>query len=116
LSIWLLLVRRLSEARKMALEADMERQNTFSGSLKRIVVVAIVGFAVAALFYKLDGGAGQGCDLLRGAGWVVLRILRPVLLLGWQTVQAYVSDNAGCLRHLPQIVASFGSLLSGVAS
>jgi hypothetical protein len=116
MSIRLLLVRRLSEARKMALEADMERQNAFSGSLKRIAILAIVGFAVAALFYKLDGGPAQGCDLLNGAGWVVLRILRPVLVFGWQTVQAYVSDNSGCLRHLPQIVASFGSLLSGVAS
>jgi hypothetical protein len=94
----------------------MERQFTYAGNLKRIAVVAIVGFAAAALFYKLDGGPAQGCDLLRGAAWVVLRILRPVLLFGWQTVQAYVSDNSGCLRHLPQIVASFGSLLSGVAS
>lgn len=99
----------------MALEADMERQNTYSGNLKRVALVAIVGFAVAALFYKLDGGAGYGCDLLKGAAWVVLRILRPVLLFGWQTVQAYLSENAGCLQHLPQIVASFGSLLCGVA-
>ncbi len=92
----------------------MERQFTYSGSLKRIAVVAIVGFAVAALFYKLYGGAGQGCDLLEGATWVVLRILRPVILLGWQTVQAYLTDNSGCLQHLPQIVASVGSLLCGV--
>ena len=94
----------------------MERQSTHFGNLKRIAIVAIVGFATAALFYKLDGGAAQGCDVLRGAAWIVLRILRPVLLLGWQTVQAYVSDNSGCLQQLPQIVASVGSLLSGVAS
>ena len=94
----------------------MERQSTYSGNLKRIAVVAIVGFAAATLFYKLDGGAAQDCDVLKGAAWIVLRILRPVLLLGWQTVQAYVSDNSGCLQHLPQIVASLGSLLSGVAS
>jgi hypothetical protein len=93
----------------------MEREFTYSGKLKRIVIVAIVGFAAAALFYKLDGGAVQGCDLLKGAAWVMLRVLRPVLLFGWQTVQAYVSDNSGCLQHLPQIVASVGSLLSGVA-
>jgi hypothetical protein len=98
----------------MAREADMERQNTYSGKLKGIAVVAIVGFAVAALFYKLDGGVGHGCDLLKGAAWVVLRILRPVLLFGWQTVQAYLYENSGCLQHLPQIVASFGSLLCGV--
>ena len=92
----------------------MERQNTHSGSLKRIAVVGIVGFAVAALFYKLDGGAGQGCDLLKGAAWLALRILRPVLLFGWQAVRADLSENSGCLQHLPQIVASFGSLLCGV--
>jgi len=93
----------------------MERQNKYSGNLKRVAVVAIVGFAVGALFYKLDGGAGYGCDLLKGAAWVVLRILRPVILFGWQTVQAYLTDNSGCLQHLPQIVASLGSLLCGVA-
>jgi hypothetical protein len=94
----------------------MERQSTHFGKLKRIAIVAIVGFAAAALFYKLDGGPAQGCDLLKGAAWVVLRVLRPVLLFGWETVQAYVSDNSGCLGHFPQIVASVGSLLSGVAS
>lgn len=93
----------------------MGRQNTYSANLKRIAAVAIVGFAVAALFYKLDGAAGHGCDLLRGAAWVALRILRPILLFGWQTVQAYLYDNSGRLQHLlPQIVASFGSLLCSV--
>jgi uncharacterized MAPEG superfamily protein len=92
----------------------MERQFTYSGRLKWVAVVAIVGFAAAALFYKLDGGAAQECDLLKGAAWVVLRILRPVLLFGWQTVQAYLTDNSGCLQRLPQIVASVGSLLCGV--
>jgi hypothetical protein len=92
----------------------MERQFTYSGKLKGIAVVAIVGFAVAALFYKLNGGAGQECDLIKGAAWVMLRILRPVILFGWQTVQAYLTDNSGCLQHLPQIVASVGSLLCGV--
>jgi hypothetical protein len=92
----------------------MERQFTYSGKLKGIAVVAIVGFAVAALFYKLNGGAGHECNLLKGAAWVMLRILRPVILFGWQTVQAYLTDNSGCLQHLPQIVASIGSLLCGV--
>jgi hypothetical protein len=92
----------------------MGRQNTHSGNLKRVAPVAIVGFAVAALFYKLDGGAGHGCDLLKEAAWVALRLLRPVLLFGWETVQAYLYDNSGCLQHLPQIVASFGSLLCGM--
>jgi len=77
--------------------------------------VAIVGLAVVALSYKLDGGAAQGCDLLKGAAWVALRILRPVILFGWQTVQAYLSENSGCLQHMPQIVASVGSLLCFVA-
>jgi hypothetical protein len=92
----------------------MGRQNIHSGKLKGIAVVAIVGFAVAALFYKLNGGAGHECNLLKGAAWVMLRILRPVILFGWQTVQAYLTDNSGCLQHLPQIVASVGSLLCGV--
>jgi hypothetical protein len=92
----------------------MERQNTYAKKLKRIAVMGIVGLAVAALFYKVDGGAGQGCDVLKGAAWLALRILRPVLLFSWRTVQVYLSENSGCLQHLPQIVASFGSLLCGV--
>jgi len=36
----------------------MKGQSIYSGNLKRIAVVAVVGFAAAALFYKLDGGAG----------------------------------------------------------
>jgi hypothetical protein len=91
----------------------MERQFTYSGNLKRVAVVAIVGFA-AALFYKPDAGAPQGCDLLKGAGWVVLEIFRPAVLFGWQTVQVYLTENSGCLQHLPQIVASVGPLLCAV--
>jgi hypothetical protein len=92
----------------------MDRQNTNSGNLERIALLAIVAFAAATWFYKLDGGANQGCDLLKGAPWVVLQILRPVLLFGWQTVQAYLTDNSGCLQHFPQIVASVGPLLCAV--
>jgi hypothetical protein len=92
----------------------MERQNTYSGKLKRIALVAIVGLVAAALFYKLNSGAAGECDLLKGVAWVVLRLLRPVILFGWQTVQAYLTDSSGCLQHLPQIVASIGSLLCGV--
>jgi hypothetical protein len=43
-----------------------------------------------------------------------LRLLRPVILFGWQTVQAYLTDNSGCLQHLPQIFASVGPLLCGL--
>lgn len=90
----------------------MDKQNTNSGNLKRMALVAVVGFAAAALFYKLDGGANQGCDMLNGTPWVVVRILRPVLPFGWRTVHAYLADNSGCLQHLTQIVASVGPLLS----
>jgi hypothetical protein len=92
----------------------MERQFTYSGKLKWVAVAAMVGFGAAALFYKLDGGGAHGCDLLEGAAWVALRVLRPILLFGWQTVQAYLTENSGYLQHLPQIVASIGALLCGV--
>ena len=88
----------------------MERHYTESRMLRRIAVVAIVGLALAALLYKLDG-AGQGCSILNGASWLVLEILQPVLGAGWQSVQMYLFDNAGVLTHLPKIVASICSAL-----
>jgi hypothetical protein len=93
----------------------MERQNTNSRKWKRIAVVAIVGLALAALFYKLDGQAGHGCSLLSGAAWFVLQILHPVLWAGWQSAQAYVYDNSRVVEHLPDVVALIRPLIYCVA-
>ena len=89
----------------------MDREYTYSRKLKRTAVAAVMGFALVALFYKLDGGAGHGCDLLDGAGWLVLQILHPVMVAAWQSVQAYVADNSRVLQHLPQVAPSIWTLL-----
>jgi hypothetical protein len=115
-SIWSFLVRHTGEGQQRAKrEAAMERRNTYWGTVKRVAAVLIVGFAVAALFYKLDGEIGQGCGLLHAAGWLVLQVLRPLVVGGLASVQAYVPDNAGCLQDLPQMVASLASVVCGVA-
>jgi hypothetical protein len=84
----------------------MNRQYTYSRNWKRIAGAAIAGFALTALFYELDSQAAQGCPLLRGAGWVVLEILQPVIVVGWQSVQAYLSENPRFWQHLPQVVVA----------
>jgi hypothetical protein len=82
---------------------------------RRIAVVAIVGFALAALLYRLDVQAGHGCDLLSGATWFVLQILHPVLVAGWQSVQAYIPENTRLVQHLPDLVAFIRPLFCFVA-
>jgi hypothetical protein len=115
MSIWTLLVRRLGEAKKKAKrEGNMERRNKDFRTAKRAAVALIAGFA-AVLFYKLDGELVQVCGLLHIAGWAVLQVVQPLIVGGWAAVQAHVTDNSGCLQHLPQIVATLGSLLCGVA-
>jgi hypothetical protein len=89
----------------------MDRQDTNSRKLKRIAVVAIVGFALAALLYKIDGG---GCNLLSWAAWFVLQLLHPVLLAGWHSLQPYVYDNSRLLQHLPDAVACIRPLLCAI--
>ena len=93
----------------------MERRSTFSRNAKGIAVVAIIGFAFAALFYKLDGEGAQECNFLNGVAWVVLEISRPVILAGWQTMQMCLTQNSRFLQLLPQIVASVCPLLCTVA-
>jgi hypothetical protein len=92
----------------------MNRQYTYYKGLKRVAVVLVVGFALAALFYRLDGEAGRGCNLLNGAAWFVLQMLRPVLLAGWQSVRSYIFDNSRLLQHLPDLVGSIGPLLCAI--
>jgi hypothetical protein len=89
----------------------MDRRDTNSSKLKQIAVVAIVGFALAALLYKFDGGAGSGCNLLNGAAWFVLQLLHPVLVAGWHSLQSYVDDNSRLLQRLPDAVACIRPLL-----
>ena len=93
----------------------MDRQYTKSRVWRRIAVVAIVGFALAALLYKLDARAGHGCDRLSGAAWFVLQILHPVLVAGWQSVQAYIPENTRFVQHLPDLVTFIRPLLCFVA-
>ena len=92
----------------------MKGQNTYSGNVKQIVGVAFAGFALASLVCKLNGTA-QEWSCLDEATRVVLEVLRPVILAGWQCVPAYLSENARCLHHLPQIVASLWPLLGVLA-
>ena len=93
----------------------MERRNTGFGKAGRIALIVIAGFVVAAVLYTLDGEMARGCSLLHAAGWVVLQVLRPVMVAGWQSVTAHLLDNSGCLQDLPQIVASVGPLLCAFA-
>ncbi len=92
----------------------MKVQNISSRNWERIVAAAIVGIALATLFCKVDGAA-HGWNLFDGTAWEVLEALRPVILAGWQCVPAYLSENARCLHHLPQIVASIWPLLGFIA-
>jgi hypothetical protein len=91
----------------------MERQQRYLGKLEGVAVATIVGFALAALFYQLES-RGQGCDLLNGlnaASWLVLKMSHPALLVGWQSLQAYVFEHEGFLRHLSHVVPSAWTLL-----
>ena len=80
----------------------MERNRGF-WNVKLAAVAVIAGFAAAALFYTLDGEIARGCNILHAAGWVVLEVLRPVVVAGWQSVTAHLPDNSGCLQDLPQL-------------
>jgi len=92
----------------------MNRQYTYYKGLQRVAVVLVVGFTLAALLYRLDGEAEGGCNLLNGAAWFVLQMLRPVLLAGWQSVRSYIFDNSRLLQHLPDLVRSIGPLLCAI--
>lgn len=92
----------------------MNRQDTNSRKLKQIAVVAIVGFALAALFCKFDGGVGGACTVLSGAAWFVLQLLHPVLVAGWHSIQPYAYDNSRLLQHLPDAVACIRPLLCAI--
>ena len=92
----------------------MNRQYTYYQGLKRVAVVLVVGFTLAALFHRLDGEAERGCNLLNEAAWFVLQMLRPVLLAGWQSVRSHIFDNSRLLQHLPDLVGSIGPVLCAI--
>lgn len=92
----------------------MSRKYTNYGKLKLVAAVAIMGFALAALFYRFDSGAGRGCNLLSGAAWFVLHLLHPVLVAGWQSLQPYIYDSPGVLQRLPDAAACIGPLLCAI--
>src|SRR5207245_2183278 len=58
----------------------MTEPNKYFRNCNLIVEIAAVGFALATLFYKLDGATAQGCNLLDKTAWVALDVLRPVIL------------------------------------
>ena len=92
----------------------MEGHDTYPGKVEQIVGVAIAGFVLATLVGKLTGST-QEWSCLDQATRVVLEVLRPVILAGWQCVPAYLAENTRCLQHLPQIVASIWPLLCVIA-
>jgi hypothetical protein len=92
----------------------MNRPYRYYKGLKRVAVVLVVGFTLAALFSRLDGEGGRGCHLWNGAAWFRLQMLRPVLLAGWQSVRSYIFDNSRLLQHLPDLVGSIGPVLCAI--
>jgi hypothetical protein len=93
----------------------MERQYTDPRKMKLIVGPAIVGFAVATLFYSLDSAGAERCELFKGAAWIMFDLLPVVILAGWHCAQDYLSENLRVLRHMPQVLAYIWPLLCGVA-
>ncbi len=93
----------------------MNGQLAFSQNYKRIVGVAIVGFALAILLCKLDG-ATRGWCLLDKSQWVALELLRPVAFAVWQSIRAFLCEDLGCLQHLLQIASSLWPLLCALVA
>ena len=92
----------------------MKGQNKYSGSVTQIVGVAVAGLALAMLIGSISG-TGQEWSCLDEVARIVLEVLRPVILAGWQYVPPYLTENARCLHHLPQIVASIWPVLCVIA-
>jgi hypothetical protein len=92
----------------------MKGQYSSSRNWERIGGAAIAGLALAMLICRLSGTGQEWC-CLDEATRVVLEVLRPVILAGWQCVPAYLAENTRCLHHLPQIVASIWPVLCVIA-
>ena len=93
----------------------MNGQHKYFRSNKPIMGVAIIGFALATSFCKLDGATVQGGSLFYRAALVVLEVLRPVILSAWQSVPACLCDDLRFLQYVLQIAASIWPLLCVIA-
>ena len=88
----------------------MKRQYTYSWNCQLVVGVALVGFAFATLFCKLDETA-RGCYLLDETARTAFKVLSPVILAGWPSARWYVFEDSKFLQQLLQIGASVWPLI-----
>ena len=86
-----------------------------SRNVEPMARVTVGGLALATVFYELNTGVAVGCKLVGSLGSIVLLMLRPILLVGLQSAQAYLSEHARLLQHLPQIVTAVWTLLGSMA-
>ena len=92
----------------------MAAKHTTSRSMKSISGVSVLAVGLFLLFANLDGVAAQFNHAV-GAPTEVLGILPALVLAGLHGIQAYLSDDAGFLASLLQILVSFWPLLLIVA-
>jgi hypothetical protein len=88
----------------------MKGQYKYSRNSKPIVEVAIVGFVLATLDVL-----AQGCSLFDRAAWVALEVLRPVILVAWQSAPACLCEDSRFLQYVVQIASSIWPLLCAKA-
>jgi hypothetical protein len=88
----------------------MKGQYKYFRNSKPIVEVAIVGFVLATLDVL-----AQGCSLFDRAAWVALEVLRPVILVAWQSAPACLCEDSRFLQYVLQIAASIWPLLCAIA-
>jgi apolipoprotein N-acyltransferase len=90
----------------------MNRHYSYSRNIILIAAVAILGFALPALFCMFAGATSEGCNLFDKTVWVALEALRAVIpLADWPAVSAYLYDSSRFWQHLPQIGAALWPLL-----
>jgi len=87
----------------------MKGQYKYFRNSKPIVEVAIVGFVLATLDVL-----AQGCSLFDRAAWVALEVLRPVILVAWQSAPACLCEDSRFLQYVLQIAASIWPLLCAI--
>jgi len=88
----------------------MKDQYKYFQNSKPIVEVAIVGFVLATLDVL-----AQGCSLFDRAAWVALEVLRPVILVAWQSAPACLCEDSRFLQYVVQIASSIWPLLCAKA-
>jgi hypothetical protein len=88
----------------------MRITNTNSRTRRQVVEAAFVAFVLVTLSFAFHGMAAQACSLFGPASWIVLEVLRPMVLAGWESMSAYLCQGSGLLQHVLQTVASLGPL------